>query len=475
MRRAAQSPPSPRRFIIALRLWARTMIAHHAALAPNQPPAGEIVLHHGVRFLALAAALALPADQFVARQRAVGDEAEQLVAAQRRKAHRREGQLLGIAEIEFTQRLADRQKAVVRRRLAHARPVRHVADFRPLLAGGIELAIDDPIERLPGRLGQLRHRLPERRRHVRPDGEFDHPEAPVLALGAILQKILLIGSRIRAQVKLPHAGRKQARRRFENAQLLMPRRHVAVAELRMHDQALLGPPAVERLIGLEVLVAVQRRPLVRLNQRGVHVERRLRRRMLRLNRLQKIAVHPPQARHALARRRDERPSGLPPRLLAGIVKPRKPPARRMRRGQRARPLPPPAPRLGPPLPPSAPVRVRRPHQPAQSAVRLQPVEIVETLAPGKVSATPAPTPSADRSSPGCRSPPRGAPPIAPVRPRATAPNTREAPQDRSVPPRPHRFRTGTARDPVSPSLTSLVMALIRNSQAAGYAARAFMI
>ncbi len=115
----------------------------------RQPPAGEIVLHHGVRFLALAAALALPADQFVARQRAVGDEAEQLVAAQRRKAHRREGQLLGIAEIEFTQRLADRQKAVVRRRLAHARPVRHVADFRPLLAGGIALAID-------GRVGDWR-------------------------------------------------------------------------------------------------------------------------------------------------------------------------------------------------------------------------------------------------------------------------------------------------------------------------------
>ena len=59
----------------------------------------------------------------------------------------------------------------------------------------------------------------------------------------------------------------------------------------MHDQALLGPPGIERLIGLEVLVAVQRRPLVRLNERGVHVERRLRRRMLRLNRLQKIAVH----------------------------------------------------------------------------------------------------------------------------------------------------------------------------------------
>src|SRR5271166_4969372 len=100
MRRAAQSPPSARRFIIALRLWARTMIAHHAALAPNRPLGsrpGEIVLHHGVRFLALAAALALPADQVVARQRAVGDEAEQLVAAQPRKAHRREARRLTFA------------------------------------------------------------------------------------------------------------------------------------------------------------------------------------------------------------------------------------------------------------------------------------------------------------------------------------------------------------------------------------------
>ena len=76
----------------------------------RQPPAGErSSFIKGVRFLALAAAVTLRADLFVARQRAVGDEAEQLVAAQRRKAHRREGQLLGIAESEFTQRLADRQ------------------------------------------------------------------------------------------------------------------------------------------------------------------------------------------------------------------------------------------------------------------------------------------------------------------------------------------------------------------------------
>ncbi len=106
---------------------------------------------------------------------------------------------------------------------------------------------------------------------------------------------------------------------------------------------------------------------------------------------QKIAVHPPQARHAPARRQDERPSGFPPRLLAGIVKPRKPPARRMRRGQRARPLPPPAPRLGPPLPPSAPVRVRGPHQPAQTAVRLHRSRSSRPSPPARFSNTSADT------------------------------------------------------------------------------------
>src|SRR5271166_686605 len=278
MRRAPQSPPSTWRFIIALRLWARTMIAHHAALAPNSP-------------------------------------------------------------------------------LGSRPPAR--SSFITACASSL---------------------LPI----VRPDGEFDHPEALVLALGAILQKTLLIAGRIRAQVKLRYAARQQARRLFENAQLLVPGRNIAVAELRMHDQALLRPPGVERLIGLEALVTVQRLTLVRLDQRGVHVERRLRRRALRLNRPQKLAVHPPQAGHARARRRDERPSGFPPRLLAGIVKSRKPSPRRMRRGQRARPLPPPPPRLGPPFRPAPPIGFRRSHQPTQTAVRLQPVEIVETIAPGKV-------------------------------------------------------------------------------------------
>src|SRR5208337_919026 len=74
----------------------------------------------------------------------------------------------------------------------------------------------------------------------------------------------------------PSAGRASSRRPEAGAP---PLRERAIAH------APLGPPGIERLIGLEVLVAVQRRPLVRLNQRGVHVERRLRRRMLRLNRL----------------------------------------------------------------------------------------------------------------------------------------------------------------------------------------------
>ena len=59
--------------------------------------------------------------------------------------------------------------------------------------------------------------------------------------------------------KLGHALRQQARRLFENAQLLVPGRNIAVAEFRMHDQTLLRPPGVERLIGHEALVTVQRR------------------------------------------------------------------------------------------------------------------------------------------------------------------------------------------------------------------------
>ena len=46
----------------------------------------------------------------------------------------------------------------------------------------------------------------------------------VLALGAILEKILLIGGRVRAQIELGHPRRQKARRLFENAQLLVPRR-----------------------------------------------------------------------------------------------------------------------------------------------------------------------------------------------------------------------------------------------------------
>jgi hypothetical protein len=65
----------------------------------------------------------------------------------------------------------------------------------------------------------------------------------------------------------------------------------------MHDQALLRPPRVDRLMGLEVLVVESDFALLRLDERSVHVEYRLRHRMLRPGHPQKLAVHPPQTRY----------------------------------------------------------------------------------------------------------------------------------------------------------------------------------
>src|SRR4051794_15401740 len=80
MRRATHAGPSTSRFITAFRLWARIMIVHHAALAPNSPlgirPPARSVLHDRMDLLALAAAFAQPPDYLVAWQRAVGDDAE---------------------------------------------------------------------------------------------------------------------------------------------------------------------------------------------------------------------------------------------------------------------------------------------------------------------------------------------------------------------------------------------------------------
>ena len=90
---------------------------------------------------------------------------------------------------------------------------------------------------------------------------------------------------------------------FQDAQLLVSGGHVAVAELRIEHRALLRPPAVQRLIRLELLVAKQRLALVRLDQRRVHVQRRRGRGLTLLQKVQQRLVHPPETAQFLRHRR----------------------------------------------------------------------------------------------------------------------------------------------------------------------------
>ena len=91
--------PSTSHFITAFRLWARIM--SHAALAPNSP-LGIRPVHN--RLLALAAASAPPPDHLIARQRAVGDDAEQLEAGGELLGGKR--QLRGIVQCRSGSRIA---------------------------------------------------------------------------------------------------------------------------------------------------------------------------------------------------------------------------------------------------------------------------------------------------------------------------------------------------------------------------------
>src|SRR3954471_5825621 len=125
---APHAGPSTSRFITAFRLWARIM--SHAALAPNSP-LGIRPVHDRMNLLALAAAFAQPPDYLVARQRAVGDDAEQLEAGGELLGGK--WQLRGVGQIPLPQGFADRQEAVVG--TPPAVPGRHEADLGELLVG----------------------------------------------------------------------------------------------------------------------------------------------------------------------------------------------------------------------------------------------------------------------------------------------------------------------------------------------------
>src|SRR5690625_3294499 len=117
IRLVSQADPRTSRFIAALRLWARIMIAHQAALAPNSPD--------GIRpparspFMTEWASSLLPqrsrSHQITASpgQGAVGHHGEQLVAPLGGKLFGGKRQLVGVAQVQLPQRFTDHQEAVI--------------------------------------------------------------------------------------------------------------------------------------------------------------------------------------------------------------------------------------------------------------------------------------------------------------------------------------------------------------------------
>ena len=110
---SSYAPGSSRPTMRRWRRTARTAVARRRGVA----------LDYRMDFLALAAALAQPPDDLVARVFAVGHHAEQLVGALGTEFLRREQQLRLIAQRQLPQRFADRQEAVIRPLAAVSGPI----------------------------------------------------------------------------------------------------------------------------------------------------------------------------------------------------------------------------------------------------------------------------------------------------------------------------------------------------------------
>jgi hypothetical protein len=246
--------------------------------------------------LAFAAAFTQPPDYLVARQRAVGDEAEQLEATPGGKLLGGKRQLRGVGQVQLPQGFADRQEAVVGTPPAVPGPGRHEADLGELLIGPVTLALDRPVQRLPVRLGHGPGSLAELLGHIGADRELDYPE-PCLPHSTAADPA---GSPP-TQINLGYAdGRRRGQTIFQHPKLLITSRDIAVSELRVQHDAVFRPPAGQWLVGLEPLVAGQCFAFVGFDQRGVHVQGRHRHPPVRLEKSEQRLVHRARTGSAIA-------------------------------------------------------------------------------------------------------------------------------------------------------------------------------
>ena len=171
-------------------------MAHHAALAPNNPDGSRPPAKSLFRTLwtssALAAPLSRPPDQLISRKGPVGHHSEDLVPASVGQLHRGERKLhlpLHCWQRLFDQPLPGSYEPILRAGLGVPYPVGHEVHLSPLLTRVHTMLPNLAVQRLPVLLGDLGHRTAELRRHVNPHRKLDHPEPLVSTLRAVPQQL----------------------------------------------------------------------------------------------------------------------------------------------------------------------------------------------------------------------------------------------------------------------------------------------
>ena len=127
---------------------------------------------------------------------------------------------------------------------------------------------------------------------------------PVPAPVTIRHKVVLVPCRIGAQTYRLHSGREKGKGVEEDAELLVARRDIAVPELRMKDQTMFCPVGIQGLIGSVSLVREECILFLRLDERGIHIERRDVMRVSPLNRGNEVSVDTFKGRQKSCQRGD---------------------------------------------------------------------------------------------------------------------------------------------------------------------------
>ncbi len=250
-----------------------------------------------MRFLTLAAALVRPPDQLLTIPVHVGHNPKYLVPDST-QAHGRINTEFLLFHPSKTQllldRLANRYVTVMRPLFAAPNGIGHKTHLCPLPLRLYLFTLRLFAEHLPLHLLNLPNCPLELRAYRTTDGKLNPSKALIVPHLTIPHKIMLIPGCIRAHSDLLHPLRQTPQRLPEHPQLLKSRRDIAISKLRVHHHPLLSPPGAQRLVCLVSIITIKRILLVRLHQRGIHIQCGYILPLVPLHKGEKILVHLPK-------------------------------------------------------------------------------------------------------------------------------------------------------------------------------------